>query len=118
GNLAWIPTSRLSFNVRPFSNINQSAVQNTSTYKRIGVDVNGKQSFTDRFALRGNFYYANDNFDTNRTDNRFRFRIGPEYRTVKWLGFRLDYIFEKRSSNIANFDFNSNTIMLSIQGII
>ncbi len=118
GNLAWNPTSRLSFNVRPFSNINQSAVQGTSTYKRIGVDVYGRQMFTDRFALRGNFYYANDNFDTNRTDNRFRFRIGPEYRTVKWLGFRLDYIFEKRSSNIANFEFNSNTIMLSIQGII
>ncbi|WP_447962852.1 outer membrane beta-barrel protein [Nitrospira sp. Ecomares 2.1] len=118
GNLDWNPTSRLSFRLRPFSTINQSAVQNTSTYKRIGVDVYGKQSFTDRFALRGNFYYANDNFDTNRTDDRFRLRIGPEYRTVKWLGFRLDYIFEKRTSNIDNFDFNSNTIMLSIQGII
>ncbi len=118
GNLNWNPTSRLSFRLRPFSNINQSAVQNTSTYKRIGVDVYGQQSFTDRLALRGNFYYANDNFDTNRTDDRFRFRIGPEYRTVKWLGFRLDYIFEKRSSNLANFDFNSNTIMLSIEGIL
>ncbi|GJL61095.1 MAG: hypothetical protein NPIRA03_39520 [Nitrospirales bacterium] len=118
GNLDWNPTSRLSFRLRPFSRINQSAVQGTSTYKRIGVDLYGKQSFTNRLAIRGNFYYANDNFDTNRTDDRFRFRIGPEYRTVKWLGFRLDYIFEKRSSNIANFEFNSNTFMLSIQGII
>jgi putative beta-barrel porin BBP2 len=118
GNLNWNPTSRLSFGISPFSRINQSAVQGTSTYKQIGVNVDGRQSFTDRFALRGNFYYANDNFNTNRTDDRFRFRIGPEYRTVKWLGFRLDYIFEKRSSSIANFDFNSNTIMLSIQGII
>jgi hypothetical protein len=116
--LDWNPTSRLSFRLRPFSNINQSAVQGTSTYKRIGVDLYGKQSFTDRLALRGNFYYANDNFNTNRTDDRFRLRIGPEYRTVKWLGFRLDYIFEKRSSNIANFGFDSNTIMLSIEGII
>ncbi len=118
GNLNWNPTSRLSFRIQPFSTINQSAVQGTSTYKQIGVNVFGRQSFTDRLALRGNFYYANDNFNTNRTDDRFRFRIGPEYRTVKWLGFRLDYIFEKRSSNIANFNFNSNTIMLSIQGII
>ncbi len=118
GNLDWNPTSRLSFRLRPFSTINQSAVQNTSTYKRIGVDVYGKQSFTNRLAIRGNFYYANDNFNTNRTDDRFRFRIGPEYRTVKWLGFRLDYIFEKRTSNISNFEFNSNTFMLSIQGII
>lgn len=118
GNLNWNPTSRLSFRIQPFSRINQSAVQNTSTYKRIGVNVNGKQSFTDRLALRGQFYYANDNFDTNRTDDRFRFRIGPEYRAVKWLGFRLDYIFERRTSNIANFNFDSNTIMLSIQGIL
>ncbi|MCA9497565.1 MAG: outer membrane beta-barrel protein [Nitrospira sp.] len=118
GNLNWNPTSRFSLRLQPFSRINQSAVQGTSTYKRIGANVNVKQAFTDRFAFRGNFYYANDNFNTNRTDNRFRLRIGPEYRTVKWLGFRLDYIFEKRSSNIANFDFNSNTIMLSIQGIL
>ncbi len=118
GNLNWNPTSRLSFRIRPFSSINQSAVQNTSTFKRIGVDVFGQQAFTDRLALRGNFYYANDNFDTNRTDDRFRLRIGPEYRTVKWLGLRLDYIFEKRISNIANFGFNSNTIMLSIEGIL
>jgi putative beta-barrel porin BBP2 len=118
GNLNWNPTSRSSFQIQPISQINQSAVQGTSTYKRMMVNVIGRQEFTDRFALRGILTYANDNFNTNRTDNRFRFRIGPEYRTVKWLGFRLDYIFDKRSSNVSNFDFNSNTIMLSIQGIL
>jgi hypothetical protein len=118
GNLNWNPTSRLSIAVRPFSSINQSAVQNTSTFRQTGVNLFGRQAFTDRLALRGNFYYANDNFDTSRTDNRFRLRIGPEYRTLKWLGFRLDYIFEKRSSNEANFDYYSNTVMLSIEGIL
>ena len=118
GRLLWNPTTRLNIYLMPFSSIQQSAVQGTSTFRSTGFYVNARQLFTDRFGIRGNFYYANDNFNTNRTDDRFRFRIGPEYRTVKWLGFRLDYIFEKRSSNVANFDFNSNTIMLSIQGII
>ena len=118
GNLNWNPTSRLNIYMMPFSSIQQSAVQNTSTFRQTGVYVNARQMFTDRFGLRGNIFYANDNFNTNRTDDRFRFRIGPEYRTLKWLGFRLDYIFEKRSSNESDFDFNSNTIMLTIQGIL
>jgi Putative beta-barrel porin 2 len=118
GRLLWNPTSRLNIFMMPFSSIQQSAVQGTSTFRQTGAYVNARQMFTDRLGLQGNIFYANDNFNTNRTDNRFRLRIGPEYRTQKWLGFRLDYIFEKRSSNVADFDFNSNTIMLSIQGIL
>lgn len=118
GSLFWNPTSRLSINASPFRTISQSAVFDTTTFIQTGVFINGRHSLTDRIALRGNFYYANDNFDGPRTDNRFRWRMGPEYRTLKWLGFRLDYIFEKRNSNENNFDFYSNTIMLTIQGIL
>ena len=118
GNLHWNPTSRFSLNVQPFSSIQQSAVQNTSTFRQTGVNVNGSQALTGRLALRENFYYANFDYDTGRNDNQFRWRMGPAYRTVKWFGFRLDYIFEKRSSNQANFDYYSNTIMLSIEGIL
>ncbi len=118
GRLLWNPTTRLNIYMMPFSSIQQSAVQGTSTFRQTGFSVNARQMFTDRLGLQGNIYYANDNFNTNRTDDRFRLRIGPEYRTLKWLGFRLDYIFEKRSSNVANFDYNSNTIMLSLQGIL
>jgi len=118
GNLHWNPTSRLSIIASPFSSIQQSAVQKTSTFRRTGVNISGRQAFTDRLALRGNLTLENNNFDTNRNDNRFRWRMGPEYRAVKWLGFRLDYIFEKRSSNKSGFDFYSNTVMLSIQGIL
>lgn len=118
GRLLWNPTTRLNIYMVPFSSIQQSAVQGTSTFRQTGAFANARQMFTDRLGLQANIYYSNDNFNTNRTDNRFRLRIGPEYRTVKWLGFRLDYIFETRSSNVANFDYNSNSIMLSIQGIL
>jgi hypothetical protein len=118
GNLHWNPTSRFSLHASPFSSISQSGVQNTSTFRTTGVNLSSRQAFTDRLALRGNFSYANDNFDTSRTDNRFLLRIGPEYRTLKWLGFRLDYIYSKRSSNENDFEFYSNTVMLSIQGIL
>jgi hypothetical protein len=118
GNLFWRPTSRLSMGIRPFSSIQQSAVQNTSTFRQTGVNISARKGFTDRLALNGNFFYGNSNFDTSRNDNRFRFRIGPEYRALKWLGFRLDYLFEKRSSNENDFDYYSNTVMLSIQGIL
>jgi len=118
GNLFWNPTSRLSISANPFRTLQQSAVFNTSNFIQTGVSIFGRQAITDRLALRGNFYYANDDFDTGRKDNRFRWRMGPEYRTLHWLGFRLDYIFEKRNSNQNQFDYYSNTIMLTIQGIL
>ena len=118
GNLHWNPTSRLNFNAFPFRTISQSVVFNTSNFIATGVNIQGSQLLTDRLDLSENFFYENDNFDGSRNDHRFRFRVGPGYRLVKWLGFRLNYIFEKRSSNEADFDFYSNTVMLSIQGIL
>ncbi|MEO8326062.1 MAG: outer membrane beta-barrel protein [Nitrospirota bacterium] len=118
GNLQWNPTSRFSLQAIPFSSISQSAVQGTSSFRQTGVSISARQKLTDRLSLRAFSSYANDKFNTNRVDNRYVFRIGPEYRTVKWLGFRLEYIFSKRSSNISDFDFYSNTVMLSIQGIL
>lgn len=118
GNLHWNPTSRLNFSVYPFRRISQSAVFNTATFVQTGVNLLGRQILTDRVDLLGNFQFMNIDFDTTRSDNRFRWRMGVGYRTVKWLGFRLNYQFEKRNSNEDNFDYYSNTVMVSIEAIL
>lgn len=118
GNLFWNPTSRSSVSAYPFRYITQSAVFNTATFIQTGVSISARHVLTERLAMRGNFYFANFDFDDGRNDNLFRWRIGPEYRAIKWLGFKLDYIFDKRYSNQSNFNFYGNTIMLSIQGFL
>ena len=118
GDLIWRPTSRLDFILRPFQFIQQSAVFNTSTFTQTGVLVRARQRFDERFAISGRFLYSNDDFEGSRNDKRYRWRAALDYRAVKWLGFQLAYIFEKRSSNQNDFDFYGNTIMISVQGFL
>jgi hypothetical protein len=118
GSLRWRPTSRLSIQIRPFSSIRQSAVFETSTFRQTGFRLSARQTFNKRVFAQGRFSYINDNFEAGRTDNRLRWRMGLGYRTVKWLGFRLDYIFSKRFSTESEFEFYSNTIMFTVQGLL
>ena len=114
GNLHWNPTSRLSFTASPFRQIRPSGFAGTNTYTQTGVRVIGVQTLTPRVALREMFTYQNADFDTDRKDDRFLWRMGVQYRTVKWLGFRLDYLFEKRDSTLDTANYYSNSVMFSI----
>jgi hypothetical protein len=118
GSLRWRPTSRLNIRLRPFSSINQSAVFETSTFRQTGFNLSARQTFNKRVFAQGRFLYTNDDFEGGRTDNRLQWRMGLGYRTVKWLGFRLDYIFGKRFSTESQFEFYSNTIMFTVQGLL
>jgi len=115
GNINWRPTTQRSINVRPFRLIRQSGVANTSTFVQTGVSLQGSQKFTNRFGLRAGFRYSNNKFSASRTDNRFRWNIGLNYRTVQWLGFMVNYYFAKRTSTDSQFKFYSNTISVSAQ---
>ncbi|GJL63908.1 MAG: hypothetical protein NPIRA04_25620 [Nitrospirales bacterium] len=118
GDLRWRPTSQLDFRLVPFRFLQQSAVFNTSTFTQTGLGVSALKVFTKRFSTRGSFLYANSDFAEARNDDRFRWRIELDYRTVKWLGFKLAYSFERRASSQNQFDFYSNTIMFSVQGLL
>jgi len=118
GDLRWRPTTRLDVRLRPFRAITQSAVFNTTTFIRTGAKLSVRQQLRKRFEIQGSFLYSNNNFQDSRTDNRFRWRTVLRYRTVEWLGFQLSYTFSKRSSSDNQFDFYSNTVMISVQGLL
>jgi hypothetical protein len=122
GNLFWNPTSRLSISASPFRRIRQAGFQSgftgTSTFLETGILISGRQTLTDRTALRGQFAWIQSDFDEGRKDNQFRWRMGLEYRTMKWLGFRLDYVFDKRNSNEDFATFYSNSAILSVEVLL
>lgn len=118
GNLYWNPTSRSSIVTTLSRRIRNSAVFNTGTFIITGVNISGSHALTARTALRGSFSFLNIDFDSGRNDNRLNWRMGVQYRTLRWLGFRLDYLFQNRFSNQENFDFYSNSVMFSIEAFL
>ena len=117
GRLNWRPTTQQFISVRPFRNIRQSGVENQSTFVQTGVSLIANHRFTDRLELRTGFLYSKNDFEGSRRDNRYRWRMGLDYRTVQWLGFGVNYYFSKRSSTDDNFDFYSNTISVAAQAL-
>lgn len=120
GNFNWTPTSRLSVLFRPTRTIGQSAVFNSSTNTRTGGYISATQQLPNRFGLTGVVYYYLNEFSggSDRTDHLYSMRIGLDYRTVKWLGFQLQYVFEGRQSTDNNFEYYANGLMVSVQGIL
>ena len=120
GNFNWTPTSRLTVNFRPFRRIGQSAVFNSSTFTQTGGWISVNQLMANRFGLTGGVYYTHNQFSgqSKRTDNNYQARVGVEYRTVQWLGFRLQYIFQSRDSTENSFNYYANGLMFSIQGLL
>jgi len=118
GRLQWRPTPRFFLQIQPFRSIRQSAVFDTSTFILTGVSIYARHILSDRLAVRGRVRYAHADFEGGRDDHRFTLRTGLDYRTVQWLGFRLDYIFAKRFSNQNRFEFYNNTILVSVQVLL
>ena len=118
GNLIWKPTSQWMIRLRPFRLIRQAAIIGTSTLVRTGVSLAARKALNEKLQVRGRFSWARSDFEEGRLDDRFRWRIGLGYKTVKWLGFGLDYTFEKRVSNSNRFDYYGNTIVVSVQAFL
>ncbi|WP_447971918.1 outer membrane beta-barrel protein [Nitrospira sp. M1] len=126
GDLNWNPTSRLHVNVSTFRGILQSGVFRSSAILQTGVSLRATQKIGDRISLRSGMLFVDNTFDnqatalgsSDRQDKQITGRLGLDYRTVKWLGLRFEYIFRKRSSNIRQFDYYANTFMLSLQGVL
>ena len=116
GDIIWNPTPQWNIYLRPYRRIRQAAVLNTSTFTQTGVSLEATKALTPRLSARGRVFYEHNAFEEGRRDNRVRWRMGLGYKTIEWLGFRVDYIFAKRFSNQNTFDFFSNTVMVSIQG--
>ncbi|MGE0473322.1 MAG: outer membrane beta-barrel protein [Nitrospirales bacterium] len=120
GIFSWRPTSLLSVTFRPIRTINQSAVFNSSSNTRTGGYIQASQQLPNRFGLTGVVYYNHNQFSggNSRTDHLYQARIGFDYRTVKWLGFQIQYMFQGRQSTNSNFDYYANAVMFSIQGML
>lgn len=123
GNLSWKPTPFLTLYLQGYRSFQQSVVLNTLFFTSTGANFSAIHTLTDSTALTLNAGVENDSFENpaptpdnpNRVDLIKNVAVGVRYRTVKWAGLALQYIFEDRSSNVDRFNYYANSVMLSLQ---
>jgi polysaccharide biosynthesis protein VpsM len=125
GNLTWSPTSFQVVGLQIYRTIQQSAFAGTQFFLATGINLSLIHNFTDRFAFMANLGYENDDFEgtstvggpTERSDTLKNVAVGLRYRTVKWLGASVQYMYEDRTSDLNNFAYHANTLMVAIEAL-
>ena len=125
GNLTWTPTSFQVVGLQVYRTIQQSAFAGTNFFVATGVNLSLTHNFTDRIAFTTNLGYENDDFSgtsagggsTDRSDTLKNAAVGLRYRTVKWLGASVQYMYEDRTSDLNSFSYHANTFMVAIEAL-
>jgi polysaccharide biosynthesis protein VpsM len=123
GNLTWNPTSFMTVGLQLYRTLQQSAFAGSQFFVATGVNLSLTHNFTDRIAFISNLGYENDDFSgtaagaVERSDTLKNVAVGLRYRTVKWLGASVQYMYEDRTSDINNFAYHANTIMVAIEAL-
>lgn len=127
GYLHWSPIPRLRITLQPYRSFQPSFILGTTFFTATGINLSAMRHITDRLDLRANMGFEQDKFSTPvggesvtppRTDNLTSFVVGVNYRTVEWFGAGVQYIFERRTSTVEQFEYQANTIMISLQAYL
>lgn len=122
-NVTWKPTPFLTLYLQGYRSFQQSVVLGTLFFTSTGANLSAIHTLTDSTAATLNLGIENDSFQVSAPtpDNQSRvdliksMAVGVRYRTMKWAGLALQYIFEDRSSNVDRFNYYANSLMLSLQ---
>ncbi|WP_447987238.1 surface lipoprotein assembly modifier [Nitrospira sp. Nam74] len=124
GSLSWKPTSGLTLVLQPYRTIQQTVLLGTFFFTSTGVNLSAVQKLTGRMDATLNAGLERDKFDSSlstgptgssRSDTLKNIAVGVNYRAVKWLGISFQYVFEDRTSNVQQFNYFANTVMVSLQ---
>jgi len=124
GKIYWIPLSGLTVTLQPYRTFQQTVVAGTTFFTATGVNLSAVRELTERMDLTVNLGYEGDKFSTPagataptppRSDTIKNAAIGLNYRAIKWIGVGLQYVFEDRTSNVSQFNYQASTAMVSVQ---
>ncbi|MER3422050.1 MAG: hypothetical protein C4293_01255, partial [Nitrospiraceae bacterium] len=99
-------------------------VAGTLFFVATGANLSLVHELTSRFAFTANLGFEQDRFTGSslgaagtRTDTLKNIAVGLTYRTVKWFGASIQYVYEDRSSDDKLFAYQANTFMVSVQAM-
>jgi hypothetical protein len=116
-NLIWKPTTytRVSFGTK--RETSESAQLNEGAFVSTSYSVNLAHSLTKMTKLSAQYRLSNDDIvsSTNRVDKRNIIKVAATHSLRKWLNISLSYQYQEKSSNIEQFNYDSNTIGLTLE---
>ncbi len=84
----------------------------------LSSNVRYRQDFTNRISGSIAFEYQDTEYDSltsqNRQDKRYSLSPAVQYRFSNWLMFELAYRYNKRDSTDELYDYDSHTVMFSL----
>lgn len=95
------------------------------------VKLGYQQKIYNRFVGLVDFWYSNEDYEENtssidfnqlvsgdREDDRYYFKAALQYVFLDWLMAEAAYSYDKRDSNQELFDYDTNTIMFSLNSAL
>jgi polysaccharide biosynthesis protein VpsM len=61
---------------------------------------------------------TNTKYEGDRTDDIYRYGVGMSYDMRRWLRLNVDYNYTTRDSTDADYEYNRNVLMFSVQGTL
>ena len=111
--IEWTPTSRDSLILDGFARPSEQA--GTGLFQDVEqLTLSWNHSLSSRWAINTSWTLASVDFSSNvREDDIDQLGLGIKYRSTRYSEWLLSYEYEDKESNLAQFDFSTNTVLLS-----
>lgn len=122
-NFSYTITPKTAASLNVYRSINQSVTEVDNTYYNTGIDLNLTQRFTQKLTASAFFRWNNTDFQDSinlfgqnitRDDNLYSVGVNVTYLIQEWLRIYAGYTYRENDSNISNFSFSENAVILGV----
>ena len=116
-NLIWKPSvyTRVTFGTK--RETSESAQLNEGAFVSTSYSLNASHNITKLTKVSAQYSLNNDDIvsSTNRVDKRNVIKVEATHSLRKWLNISFNYKYQEKSSNIDQYNYDSNTIGISLK---
>jgi len=115
--LIWKPSvyTRVTFGTK--RETSESAQLNEGAFVSTSYSLSASHNITKLTKVSAQYSLNNDDIvsSTNRVDKRNVIKIEATHSLRKWLNISFNYKYQEKSSNIDQYNYDSNTIGISLK---
>lgn len=116
-DMIWKPNTYSRIKLGAVRQTTESAQLNVGGFINTSYSIDVSHKITARTSLSARYILNNDNIvsSSKRTDKRNSISLSAKHSLRKWLNIGIKYKYQEKSSNIELFNYNSNTIELTLE---
>lgn len=118
-DMIWRPNTYTRIKLGATRQTTESALLNEAGFLSTSYSIDVSHEIMTRTRLKAGYVFDNDDIvsGSNRSDKRNTIKLGAIHSLRKWLDVKLEYQYQDKSSNIDLFNFESNSIQLSLETV-